>query len=229
MDESTLLRRRLVEKLIKDDMIKTKRVEHAFLRVPREEFLPKMDLKRCYEDTPLPLPGTGQTISAPHMCAIMLEELELYPGLSVLEVGTGSGYNSALLAEMITSSGKGPSGHVTTMERIAELVDSASLNLKRLGYGDKVKVVLGDGTMGYPSGVQKEIYDRIVVTAGAPTVPRQLQIQAKDDAILLIPVGDIFSQKLTKVFKKSGGKLETKHLCECVFVPLLGSDGHPNS
>ena len=130
MDESTLLRRRLVEKLIKDDMIKTKRVEHAFLRVPREEFLPKMDLKRCYEDTPLPLPGTGQTISAPHMCAIMLEELELYPGLSVLEVGTGSGYNSALLAEMITSSGKGPSGHVTTMERIAELVDSASLNLK---------------------------------------------------------------------------------------------------
>ena len=83
--------------------------------------------------------------------------------------------------------------------------------------------------MGYPSRVQEEIYDRIVVTAGAPTVPRQLQIQAKDDAILLIPVGDIFSQKLTKVFKKSGGKLETKHLCDCVFVPLLGSDGHPNS
>ena len=229
MNESTLLRRRLVEKLIKDGMIKTKEVERTLLRVPREEFLPKMELKRCYEDTPLSLPGTGQTMSAPHMCAIMLEELELSPGLTVLEVGTGSGYNSALLAEMVTSSGEGPGGHVTTIERIAELAGSASLNLKRLGYEDKVTVIIGDGTMGYPSGVQEEIYDRIVVTAGAPTVPRNLQMQAKRDAILLIPVGDIFSQKLTKLFKKSGGKLEARYLCDCVFVPLLGLDGHPNS
>ena len=88
MDKSTSLRRGLVEKLIKDGVIRSKEVERALLRVPREAFLPKMELKRSYEDTPLPLPGTGQTISAPHMCAIMLEELDLSPGLSVLEVGT---------------------------------------------------------------------------------------------------------------------------------------------
>ncbi len=220
-------RRRMVETLVREGAIKSEDVKRAMMSVPREEFVWRGTEYAAYYDTPQPLGNTRQTISAPHMIAIMLEEMKLKPGMSVLEVGTGSGYNAALMAEEVAPSSKETDkrGHITTVERMSDLVKFASNNLARTGYADRVSVHLGDGTLGYPEKSREETYDRIIVTAAAPHIPRYLVLQLKRDGMLLIPVGDNFVQSLLKV-SKAPGELVTKNICECMFVPLLGEDGY---
>lgn len=221
-------RRRMVEMLVREGVVKSEGVRRAILNVPREEFVWKGTEYAAYYDAPQPLGNTGQTISAPHMIAIMLEELELKPGLDVLEVGAGSGYNAALMSEIVAPSSNDAEekGHITTVERVDELVNFASENLQRTGFSDRVSIHLGDGTLGYPEKSSEEMYDRIVVTAAAPHIPRYLVLQLRTDGLLLLPVGDPFMQNLLKVSKDESGELVTKNICECMFVLLLGEDGY---
>jgi protein-L-isoaspartate(D-aspartate) O-methyltransferase len=152
------------------------------------------------------------------MVAIMNEALELSGGLNVLEVGAGSGYHAATIAEIV-----GPSGHVYTVEFVEELVRFARANLGRAGYADPVTIVQGDGSLGYP---HRAPYDRILVTAAAPKIPDPLVTQLREDGILLIPLGGrLFPQELVKLRKRSGGKLETSQLGGVAFVPLKGEHG----
>ena len=215
------LRRRLVEKLEREGIIRSEKVKRAMLKVPRELFVPEHLCDLAYEDTPLPI-GHGQTISAPHMVALMLEEAELDEGMKVLEVGTGSGYNAALIAEIVAPRGSRKPGHVYTIERIPELAKRAEENLRRAGYIDRVTVIVGDGSKGYPPAAP---YDRIIVTAAAPDIPRPLIEQLKPGGILVIPVGDRYSQILYKVIKLPNGMIEKKKVTPCVFVPLIGEYG----
>lgn len=214
-------KKRLVENLVRQGIFRSARVRHALLKVPREEFVSKVYKNDAYLDTPLPLEDSGQTISAPHMVAIMLEELDLIRGLNVLEIGAGSGYNAALICELV-----GPEGSVTSVERVPELVEFASNNLKRAGYSKDVEVVLGDGTLGYPQWSKEEIYDRIIVTAASPRMPKILESQLKRNGILLIPIGGVFSQELIKLRKHPDGRITRMNVCGCVFVPLIGADGY---
>ncbi len=215
--------RSLVESLKRQGIIRSRRVEEAMLKVPRELFVWPGTEDRAYEDVPLPLGDTEQTISAPHMVAIMLEELLVEEGQSVLEVGTGSGYNAALLAELV-----GPRGRVLSVERIPELVEFARSNLRRAGYADRVEVVLGDGSLGYPPRHEGPLYDRVVITASAPRVPKYPLAQLKEGGILLAPIGPPDYQVLTRV-RKVGGSYVEEELMGCVFVPLIGEDGYrPN-
>ncbi len=221
MKDFELLRRRLVEKLVREGIIRSEKVKRAMLKVPRELFVPEHLKELAYEDTPLPI-GYGQTISAPHMVAIMLEEAELDEGMKVLEVGTGSGYNAALIAEIVAPQGSRNPGHVYTIERIPELAEFAKKNLERAGYADRVTVIVGDGSKGYEPAAP---YDRIIVTAAAPDIPRPLIEQLKPNGILLIPVGDRWEQVLYKVVKRPDGKLDVRKVTSCVFVPLVGEYG----
>ena len=159
---------------------------------------------------------TGKT--GRHMVAIMNEALELIEGLTVLEVGSGSGYHAATIAEIV-----GPRGHVYTLEMVEDLVRFARDNLERAGYGDRVTLVLGDGSLGYPD---RAPYDRIVVTAAAPDIPPVLVEELKLDGILLVPVGGrFFPQELVMVRKKADGKIERRELGGVAFVPLKGKQG----
>jgi protein-L-isoaspartate(D-aspartate) O-methyltransferase len=152
------------------------------------------------------------------MVAIMNEALELTGGLKVLEVGAGSGYHAATIAEIV-----GPSGHVYTVEVIEELVRFARANLERAGYADRVTIVQGDGSLGYPD---RAPYDRILVAAAAPKIPEPLVHQLMEDGILLIPIGGrFFPQELVKLRKRAGGKLERSQLGGVAFVPLKGEHG----
>ncbi|MCS7115977.1 MAG: protein-L-isoaspartate(D-aspartate) O-methyltransferase [Nitrososphaerota archaeon] len=221
------LRRRMVENLVREGIIRSDEVKRAMLTVPREEFVWPDCKDKAYWDTPLPLGTTGQTISAPHMVAIMLEECELGRGMRVLEIGAGSGYNAALMAEIVNPKGSRGSGKVITVDRVKELVEFAKMNLKRTGYDDRVEVYLADGSLGYPEGCEEELYDRIMVTASSPKVPKMLKKQLKKGGILLIPVGDLWAQSLLKLMKREDGSFDEKHVCECIFVPLIGANGYP--
>jgi len=220
----------MVKALIREGVLKSKEVKRAFLTVPREEFVWPDMKSSAYYDTPLPLGATGQTISAPHMVAIMLEEMWLEEGMLVLEIGAGSGYSAALTAEIVNPTGfKDSGGQVVTIERVRSLIEFAKSNLEKTGYADRVKVVEGDGTLGYPEECEEEIYDRIVVTAAAPKTPIFLKKQLKRGGILLIPVGDLYIQRLMKLTKSEDGSFKSKHVCDCMFVPLIGCDGYQNS
>jgi len=212
----SMLRRALVEALVKEGVIRSKIVKEAMLKVPREEFVPKHLRDYAYEDTPLPI-GYGQTISAPHMVALMCEEAQLAPGMRVLEIGTGSGYHAAVIAEIV-----GQKGAVYSIERLAELSSFARRNLARTGYLDRVTLIVGDGSMGYPPATP---YDRIIVTAAAPEIPPPLINQLARGGIMVIPVGDRFSQILYVIRKKSDGSIEYKTVTPCLFVPLVGRHG----
>ncbi len=209
-------RNRLVDSLVRRGYVSSKAVEKAMRRVPREEFLPQ-DLKdEAYVDTPLPI-GEGQTISAPHMVAIMAEQLDLSPGQKVLEIGSGSGYHAAVCAELIA-----PDGHIYTIERIPSLATFAEDNLKRTGYANLVTVIFGDGSKGLP---EKAPFDRIFVAAGAPDIPTPLTDQLADGGKLILPVGGRYYQDLIKVERK-GKKLVKENMGGCVFVPLIGEHGY---
>ncbi|MCL4435638.1 MAG: protein-L-isoaspartate(D-aspartate) O-methyltransferase [Thaumarchaeota archaeon] len=220
-------RRAMVNRFVREGVIKSEAVKRAFLIVPRELFVWKGSETSAYADSPQPLGVTDQTISAPHMIAIMLEELDLKPGMNVLEVGAGSGYTSALISEIIASAKKEleRNGHVTSVESLGELVQFASENLERTGYSSAVTVVSGDGTLGYPEKSREEIYDRIIVTAAAPHIPVYLQMQLKKGGVLLIPVGNPLEQVLLRVSKSEAGEITSRSVTECMFVPLIGEDG----
>ncbi len=209
-------RNSLVDDLKMRGYVTSKAVEDAMRRVPREEFLPAELREEAYVDSPLPI-GEGQTISAPHMVAIMAENLDLKTGQKILEVGTGSGYHAAVCAEVIA-----PDGHIYSIERITSLASFAEDNLKRTGYAKLVTVILGDGSKGLPDHAP---YDRIFVAAGAPDVPSPLTAQLTPGGKLLVPVGTRWYQDLIRVTRQ-GAKLEKENLGGCVFVPLVGEYGH---
>lgn len=207
------LRRLLVEGL--ESTVTEEKVLKAMLRVPRHMFIPEYEQRAAYTDMPLEI-GCGQTISAPHMVAIMCEILELSEGHKVLEVGAGSGYNAAVMAELV-----GKSGHIYTVERIEPLANFARKNLEETGY-DNVTVLLENGSMGYP---QYAPYDRIAVTCAAPYIPEPLLEQLKPGGIMVIPVGDNYSQELFRVKKDFKGNTHKKRKDWVVFVPLIGKHG----
>ncbi|ADG12973.1 protein-L-isoaspartate O-methyltransferase [Methanocaldococcus infernus ME] len=203
----------LIEKLKREGYIRSNSVEEALLKVPREEFVPEHLKDYAYCDTPLEI-GHGQTISAPHMVALMSELLELKPGMKVLEIGTGSGYHAAVTAELV-----GKDGLVVSIERIPELAERAEKTLRKLGY-DNVIVIVGDGSLGYKPLAP---YDRIYCTAAAPSIPKSLISQLKDGGKMVIPVGK-YMQKLI-LLEKRGDKIITKDYGAVAFVPLIGEEG----
>lgn len=206
----------MVSRLQSQGIIRSQRVADAMLAVPRHMFLPPSLREQAYTDTPLHI-GEGQTISAPHMVAIMVEALDLQPGHKVLEVGGGSGYHAAVIAELIR-----PDGKVFTIERLHGLVEMARKNLKQAGYSDMVEVIEGDGTRGLPEHAP---YDRISVAAAAPHIPEPLKEQLADEGRLLVPVGGSWYQDCTLITRKKG-RFQTENLGGCMFVPLIGEHGY---
>lgn len=204
----------LIISLEKSGYIKSDAVKKAFLKVDRSNFIPEFLENDAYRDSPLPI-GFGQTISAPSMIAIMLEVSDLHNGIKVLEIGTGSGYNAALIAEICGDE------NVVTVERISEVFNFGLNNLKKAGY--KVKVVLGDGTKGYE---EKAPYDRIIVTAAAPNILDSWKNQIRGEGMIIAPVGpERYYQELLVSKRKIDGSFETKKYGGCVFVPLIGEHG----
>jgi protein-L-isoaspartate(D-aspartate) O-methyltransferase len=201
----------MVEEQIIPRGVKDERVLAAMRKVPRHEFLPEMIRGMAYADNALPL-GESQTMSQPYMVALMTELLRLKGTERVLEIGTGSGYQAAVLAELCEK--------VYTVERIKSLADKARASLDRLGYRS-VAIKVYDGTYGW-----KEMapFDAIMVTAGAPEVPATLTEQLKEGGSMVIPVGDRHGQRLLKVSRTSEGTV-TEQNTPCVFVPLIGNHG----
>ncbi len=200
-----------VEALVAEGIIRSDAVRGAFLKWPRYLFVEERYRKYAHVDEPLPIPAE-QTISAPHMVAIMLELAELERGMHVLEIGTGSGWNAALISELVKTD-------VYTVERIPELVEFARKNLKRAGL-ENVHVFLGDGSKGFPP---RAPYDRIIVTAGAPRIPEPLIEQLKPGGRLIIPVGSYHLwQDLYIVDKTLDGKIKKHRWGGVAFVPLVG-------
>lgn len=210
-DEFAAIRRRMVDTQIEARGISDPRVLAAMRRVPRHLFVPQGLWDQAYNDYPLPI-GEDQTISQPYIVALMTEALELKETDRVLEIGTGSGYQAAILAELAAV--------VYTIDRLAPLTASAGTVLESLGYKN-LHLRAGDGTLGWPEDAP---YDAILVTAGAPQVPRPLVEQLALGARLVIPVGDRFSQTLTRVRQAKDG-VHYDYLGGCRFVKLIGKYG----
>jgi len=217
-------RKKLVNNLKNRDypVLTKPEVIRAMLTVPRHLFVPKNAESSAYIDSPLSI-GSGQTISAPHMNAMMCEYLKLEVGDKVLEIGTGSGYHAALCAELVAPKNSTNPGHVYTIERHEDLVKKAKVNLKKTGYDNIVTVILGDGSLGYP---EEAPYDKVLVTAASPKkIPPPLRKQLKDGGILCIPAGSKgFGQDLY-IIKKHGEDYDTKRITGVRFVPLIGKYG----
>ncbi len=205
-------KKELLELLKREGHLRTKAVIEAFEKVPRENFVPPDLRHHAYINEPLPI-GEGQTISQPLTVADMTEALEVKKGQKVLEVGAGSGYQAALLSEIV-----GPKGKVITIERIHSLAEKARRNLKDY---KNVEVVEGDGTLGFPKAAP---YDRIIVTATAPSVPEPLKEQLKVGGLMVIPVGGLI--QVIKVLKKKRKGFEERLLGFYAFVPLIGKFGY---
>ncbi|MFC1594436.1 protein-L-isoaspartate(D-aspartate) O-methyltransferase [Candidatus Omnitrophota bacterium] len=203
---SAMVQEQLVRRGISDS-----RVLDAFRTVERHKFVPGNAQKNAYDDCPLTI-GNDQTISQPYMVALMTQCLELRGDEKVLEIGTGSGYQTAILAALCKS--------VYSVERIKELADRAMNTLQELGYAN-IHIKIDDGTLGWN---QEAPFDAIIVTAGAPDIPETLLGQLGVYGKIAIPVGDRSSQML-RVVIKSKEKCTTKDICGCIFVPLLGKYG----
>jgi protein-L-isoaspartate(D-aspartate) O-methyltransferase len=211
VDLYRLARERMVETQIKARGIKDERVLKAMLKVPRHLFVDEALRDQAYGDFPLPI-GEGQTISQPYIVALMTEALELKGNERVLEIGTGSGYQTAILAELAL--------WVYTIERFPTLLERAKKVLKELGYKN-ISFKLDDGTLGWKEAAP---FDAIIVTAASPDIPPPLVEQLAEGGRMVIPIGDEFSQTLIKGVKK-GGKLHTKALEPVRFVKLVGAYG----
>lgn len=206
-------RERMVREQIEKRGIRDPRVLEAFRSVPRHQFVPPGMIENAYEDRPLPI-GRDQTISQPLMVALMTQACELKGGEKVLEIGTGSGYQAAILMHM--------GCRVYSIERLAELQAEAKVRLERAGYpGAALRV--GDGTLGWP---EEAPFDRILVTAGAPDVPIELLKQLGEGGSMLIPIGDEQRQKLIR-FRREHGRVAREDLGACAFVKLIGREGWP--
>jgi protein-L-isoaspartate(D-aspartate) O-methyltransferase len=204
-------RMRMLEDQIIHRGVKDERVLAAMRKVPRHEFLPEAIRGMAYQDSALPL-GEAQTMSQPYMVALMSELLELKGAERVLEIGTGSGYQTAVLAELC--------GKVYTLERIKLLADRARATLDRLGYRT-VAIKVYDGTYGWKDMAP---FDAIMVTAGAPDVPAPLIDQLKEGGRMVVPVGERYGQVLMKVTRTAQGPVMERNI-PCTFVPLIGIHG----
>jgi protein-L-isoaspartate(D-aspartate) O-methyltransferase len=204
-------RRFMIENHLRARGITDQRVLSAFEEVSRHRFVADSDIRESYADHPLSI-GEGQTISQPYIVGLMTQALRLKPSDRVLEIGTGSGYQTAILAHL--------AGRVYTVERIEDLLVSAIERLGRLGLGN-IDFRLGDGTTGWE---EEAPFDCIMVTAAAPEVPPSLVGQLDYGGRMVIPVGPVGSQDLT-LLRKKGDDLERRHLCGCVFVKLIGREG----
>ncbi|MCD5383778.1 protein-L-isoaspartate(D-aspartate) O-methyltransferase [candidate division WOR-3 bacterium] len=202
----------MVKTQITDRGIKDPLVVEAMRRVPRHLFVDESYVYEAYGDHPLPI-GDGQTISQPYMVGSMTEQLELKGSERVLEIGTGSGYQTAVLAEITRE--------VYTVEKIASLSNRAEKILGQIGYKN-VHISIGDGTLGLEDYSQ---YDAIIVTAASPDIPPPLFEQLKEDGRLVIPISNCFGQILVRIRKENGKELIEK-LYGCVFVPLIGEYGY---
>ena len=210
------LRRQMVDVQLRKRGIRNERVLQAMETVPRHEFVPHSSRHRAYADEPEPI-GARQTISQPYIVAAMAESLSLEQSDTVLEVGAGSGYSAAVMAQLAM--------HVYAMEIEPALVNSARDNLARTGFGERVTVIAGDGTTGYP---QVAPFQAISVAAAAPAVPPALLEQLDPEGgRLVIPVGSVYDQDL-QLIQKLGAKIDTRVVSGCRFVPLRGEQGWRN-
>jgi len=211
-DRTSDARARMVEAQLRGRDIKDPRVLAAMAAVPREAFVPDRERGAAYQDGPLPI-GAGQTISQPYMVARMTELIHVAAGERVLDVGTGSGYQAAILAEL--------GCRVTSIEREPDLAASAAARLATLGFADRVEVRTGDGTLGAPDIAP---VDAIVVAAAAPAIPDALREQLGDGRRMVIPVGTRREQQLI-VVERHGDEWREWSDGPCVFVPLIGEAG----
>ena len=205
----------MVDRQIKARGIVDPRVLAAMSKVPRHRFLPPSLWSAAYRDTPLPI-GEEQTISQPYIVALMTEALELAGNERILEIGTGVGYQTAILAEL--------GDHVLSIERLPSLAHAAADRLRDLGY-ENVEALLGDGTLGLPD---RAPFDRILAAGGVPRIPSVFEEQLADSGILVLPVGGRLEQDLVKV-RRIGHRFEEERLLPCRFVPLVGRYGWHDS
>jgi protein-L-isoaspartate(D-aspartate) O-methyltransferase len=205
-------RRLMVEQQLCDRDIEDDRVLDAMERVPRHVFVPEGLRDRAYDDAALPI-GSGQTISQPYMVARICEALSLHGSERVLDVGTGSGYQAAVLAEL--------AAEVHTIERLPELAEAPRARLDEAGYGDRVHVHVGDGTLGLP---EQAPFDAIAVAAAAPELPPSLYEQLEPRGRVVVPVGKRHGQQLQLIVRSPEGPAVVRSV-SCRFVPLLGEEG----
>jgi len=206
------MKKSLAKQWKESGVVKDKRLIRAFEQIPREKFIHEELVEDAYADRPLPI-GYGQTISQPTTIMMMIEALELKKSDKVLEIGSGSGYNAAIMSKLCKK--------VYTVEIVPELVHFARENLKRIGIKN-VEVIGDDGSRGYEP---ESPYDKIMVTAGCPSMPKPLAGQLKEGGIIVAPVGEMDEQEMVKA-KKVKGKLKKEKLGMFVFVPLIGRHGH---
>lgn len=205
---------RMIESHLKGRGITDEQVLEAFRSVPREEFVPEESRVYAYADHPLPI-GRGQTISQPYIVALTVQALEISGTDVVLEIGTGSGYAAAVMAELAAC--------VITLERVQELADQAGKVLERLRCPN-ITVIVSDGTLGYAAEAP---YDCIAAAAAAPDVPQSLLDQLSPGGRMIIPVGPEGLQELLFIKKDETGKVaEKRNICDCSFVPLIGEEGY---
>lgn len=209
--ETRQARERMVEVQLQARDIFDPKVLDAMRQVPRHEFVPEQYREMAYADAPLSI-GHGQTISQPYIVALMTQLLELNPDDQVLEIGTGSGYQAAILSQLAKE--------VYTLERIPDLARQAELRLNVLGYSN-VEVILSDGSMG---AAEHSPYQAIVVTAAAPSVPEPLKAQLGDGGRLVLPVGARYSQTLER-WRRDGEDFRREQVAPVAFVPLIGRHG----
>jgi len=206
-----ILRENMVDCQIKARGTNDEKILKSMREIPRHLFVPEKQRSYAYEDFPIPI-GEGQTISQPHIIALMTEMLQLKGNEKVLEIGTGSGYQAAILSQIAKE--------VYTVEKIEPLGLKAERLFKELGY-ENIKVKIGDGTEGWSEYAP---YDGIIVTAGSPQIPKPLIEQLSENGRIVIPTGDSFSQDLI-AGEKIKGELIKRTICGCVFVPLIGKYG----
>jgi len=203
----------MVEQQLRRRGIRDERVLKAMLDIPRHEFVRSTFVEAAYQDRPLPI-GEAETISQPYIVAAMTEAAQVERGAKVLEIGTGSGYQAAVLVQM--------GAKVYSLERNFQLAETTRARLGRLGYSD-IEVIWGDGSEGYPAAAP---YKAIIVTAAAPRPPAALLEQLAEGGHMVIPVGDLRRQDL-QLISRHGEKFSTRILDPCQFVPLVGSQAWP--